>query len=166
MDHLPLITTTSSLSSRGLVVRDLVVLLTGNDRAFPATNLQFVAVRILKEKRVVAGTVIDANFGAFQILSASFANQVGDAIDFFAGTGPECDSCSIWAMIFIFGETEEFRWLVAAGGIKGMEIVAGTFVNEPELRQELPVKSSREFHVFHSQINMIKASCFHFLTFM
>jgi hypothetical protein len=47
-----------------------------------------------------------------------------------------------------------------------MEIVAGTFVNEPELRQEFPVKPSCDFHVFHSQINMIKASRFHFVTFM
>jgi hypothetical protein len=38
-------------------------------------------------------------------------------------------------MIFVFGETEEFRRLIAAGGIKGMEIVAGTFVNKSELRQ-------------------------------
>jgi hypothetical protein len=149
MDHLPLMTTTSSLSSRGLVVRDLVVLLSGNDRAFPATNFQFVAVRILKEKRVVAGTVIDADFRSLQILAARFADQFRDAIDFVARIGPECDPCSVWAMIFIFGETEEFRWLVA-GGIKGMEIVAGTFVNESELGQEFPVKSSCDFHVFHS----------------
>lgn len=87
MDHLPLMTTTSSLSSRGLVVRDLVVLLTGNDRAFPATNFQFVAVRVLKEKRVVAGTVIDADFRSLQILAARFADQFRDAIAFVARIG-------------------------------------------------------------------------------
>jgi hypothetical protein len=37
-------------------------------------------------------------------------------------------------MIFIFGETKEFRGLVASGGIIGMEIVAWTFVNKSELR--------------------------------
>jgi hypothetical protein len=52
-------------------------------------------------------------------------------------------------MIFIFGETEEFRRLVAACGIKGMKIVARTFVNKPELGQEFPVESSCDFHVFH-----------------
>jgi len=37
-------------------------------------------------------------------------------------------------MIFIFGETKEFRGFVASSGIKGMEIVAWTFVNKSELR--------------------------------
>src|SRR6266700_5412000 len=134
-----------------------------NDRIFPAANFQFVAVRIFKEKCVVAGAVTYADFRYFQSFPASFAHQFRDAVHFFPRIGPECDPCSIWPMIFICGETEEFRGLVAARGIKSMEIVARTFVNKAELGQEFPVKPSCDFHVFHPYIDVIKTTCSHFL---
>jgi len=36
-------------------------------------------------------------------------------------------------MLFVFGETKEFRRPIAAGGIKGVEIVAWTFVDKSDL---------------------------------
>jgi hypothetical protein len=58
-------------------------------------------------------------------------------------------------MIFVFGETKKFRRLIASGGIKGVEIIAWTFVNKPKLRQKFPVKPSCDVHVFHPQIDVI-----------
>jgi site-specific recombinase XerC len=44
-----------------------------------------------------------------------------------------------------------------------MKIVARTFVNESKLRQKFSVELSRHFHAFHPQIDVIKATRFHFL---
>ena len=56
-----------------------------NDRIFPAANFQFVAVRIFKEKCVVAGAVTYADFRSFQSFPASFAHQFRDAVRFNNG---------------------------------------------------------------------------------
>src|SRR4029450_9850248 len=64
-------------------------------------------------------------------------------------------------MIFVFGETEEFRRGVASRGIKRMEISARAFLNESKLGQKPPIKPSCHFHVFYPQIDMIKVSRFH-----
>src|SRR5882724_2097690 len=65
-------------------------------------------------------------------------------------------------MIFVFGEAKEFRRLIAPGGIKGMEIVAWTFLNKSELGQKFRVKAFCYSHVFYPQIDVIKATRFHF----
>ena len=44
-----------------------------------------------------------------------------------------------------------------------MIIVARFFVNESKLRQKFSVKLSRRFHVCHPQIDVIKATRFHFV---
>jgi hypothetical protein len=42
-----------------------------------------------------------------------------------------------------------------------MKVVARTFVKESKLRQKFSVELSRPFHVFHPQIDVIKATRFH-----
>ena len=46
-----------------------------------------------------------------------------------------------------------------------MKILARTFVNESKLRQKSSVELSRHFHVFHPQIDVIKATRFHIPNF-
>ena len=76
--------------------------------------------------------------------------------------------------VFVLLETKEFRWLVAARRIKSMENLPQAvfgwrrfvpFANKSKLRQEFSVKLSCHRHVFHSQIDMIKATRFHFMIF-
>src|SRR5436190_5310011 len=134
-----------------------------NDRTFPAANFQFVAVGIFEEKCVVAGTVIGTDFRAFQRFAARLAHQFRDPIDFVACVGPKRDSGAVWSMMSILRESEKFRRLVAARGIKRMEIVAWFFVNKSELGQKFCIKRSGDFHVFYPQIDVIKATRFHFM---
>src|SRR5207247_3618257 len=110
-----------------------------NDRTFPAANFQFVAVEVFEEKCVIARTVAFANLRPFQILPTGCAHEFRDPIHFLPCVGPECDARAVWLMIFVFGKPKKFRGLVASGGIKGMEIVAWTFVNKSEVGQEFPV---------------------------
>src|SRR5262249_25624686 len=113
---------------------------------------------------------ISTGFRTFQIFSAGLPHQPCNPIDFFSRIGPECDACSVCLMIFVLGKSEELGRLVGASRIKRMEISAGfrtrrrfiPFANKSELRQKLSVKLLRYLHVFHSQINVIKATRFHF----
>jgi len=51
---------------------------------FAAADFQFVAVGILKEKAIVSGAVIGADFRAFQILAADLAHEFCNSIYSFA----------------------------------------------------------------------------------
>ena len=64
-------------------------------------------------------------------------------------------------MGFVLGETEKFQRAIATPGIERMKVVARTFVKESKLRQKFSVELSRHFHVFHPQIDVIKATRFH-----
>src|ERR1700757_2284983 len=147
-----------------------VVVLGSNDRTFPAADFQFVPVRVFEEERVIAWAVIGTDFGPFQISSAGFPHQFCNTIDFLSRIGPECDACSVRLVVSVLVNYEELRRLVGAGRIESMETSAGfgtrrwfvPFTDKPELRQKLSVKLLRYFHVFHSQINVIKATRFHF----
>src|SRR6266699_3229110 len=103
-----------------------------NDRTFPAANFQFVAVGIFEEKCVVARTVIDTDFRPLQIFAADFSHAFGNFIHLLTRVGPECDACVVWPVISILRKSKKFRGLVASRRIKGMEIIAWTFVNESE----------------------------------
>ena len=63
---------------------------------------------------------------------------------------PERDARTVRLVILIPFEAEEFRRLVAAGGIKSMTVSPGFFLNKPKLRQEFFVKLSCRSHLFHS----------------
>src|SRR4029077_7492612 len=60
-----------------------------NDWIFAAADFQFVAVGIFKEKAIVSGAVIDADFRAFQILAADLAHEFCNSIYSFAGVRPK-----------------------------------------------------------------------------
>src|SRR6267143_2599537 len=111
-----------------------------NDRTFPAANFQLVAIRILKEKCIVAGTVIDTDFRSFKHLAARFAHQSCQAIHFFAYICPKRYARAVRLMVAILCKTEKFRRPVAAGSIKSMEIFARAFVSKPKLGQKFAVE--------------------------
>jgi hypothetical protein len=66
-------------------------------------------------------------------------------------------------MVFVLIKTEKFQRPIATPSIEGMKGVARTFVKESKLRQKFSVELSRHFHVFHPQIDVIKATRFHFM---
>jgi hypothetical protein len=66
-------------------------------------------------------------------------------------------------VVFIWTKAKEFRRFVAAGGKESMEGSPGFFVNESKLWQKFSVKLFRRFHVCHSQIDVVKATRFHFM---
>src|SRR5439155_94869 len=93
-----------------------------------------------------------------------------NTIDFVSRIGPECDARSVRLVVLVLVNHEKLRRLVDACRIKSMEIAAGfragrrfvPFTNKSELRQKLSVKLNCYLHFFHSQINVIKATRFHF----
>src|SRR5437588_1421737 len=76
-------------------------------------------------------------------------------------------------MILVLDDAKKFRWFVAAGGIKGVEVVAHHsfrcgfvfLTNKSKLRQKFCVKLRGRFDVFDSKIDVIKQSCFHHFDF-
>src|SRR5438093_13715442 len=95
-----------------------------NDRTLPAANFQLVAIRVLEEKRIVARTVVDTDFRPFERLAPRFAHQLRQPIHFFARIRPQRDARSVWLMVLILRETEQFRWPVAPGSITHTDIPA------------------------------------------
>jgi len=82
------------------------------------------------------------------------------------------DARAVYLMVLILCETEKFRRPVATSRIKSMEIFAWGFLmwrrfvpfaNKSKLGQKFSVERSRHFHVFHPQIDVIKATRFHFV---
>src|SRR4026207_70836 len=125
-----------------------VVVLSSNDRTFPAADFEFVSVGVLEKERIVAGAVIDADFRTFQIFSAGLPDQFCNTIDFVSRIGPECDARSVRLVVLVLVNCEKLRRLVGASRIKSMEIAAGfrtrrrfvPFTNKSELGQKLSVK--------------------------
>jgi hypothetical protein len=68
-------------------------------------------------------------------------------------------------MVFVLGKAKKFQRPVATGSIEAVEIFARAFVNKSELRQKFSIELSCYFHVFHPQINVIKATRFHVVIF-
>ena len=66
-------------------------------------------------------------------------------------------------MVLVLAQTEKFQRPFATASIERIIIVARTFVNKPKLRQNFAVELSRRFHVCHPQIDVIKATRFHFV---
>jgi hypothetical protein len=66
-------------------------------------------------------------------------------------------------MVFVLIDSEKFQRSIPTCSIEPMKIVARTFVNESKLWQKFSVELSRHFHVLHPQIDVIKATRFHFV---
>ena len=66
-------------------------------------------------------------------------------------------------MVLVLAETEKFQPLFPTASIERLVIFARTFMNEPKLRQNFSVELFRRFHVCHPQIDVIKATRFHFV---
>jgi hypothetical protein len=135
--------------------------LTSKHRVLAAANFELIAIRVFKKDGVVTRTVAFWNFGAFELLSASFAHELCDPIHLLPRISPKRDACAIRFVVFVWTEAKEFRRFVAATGIKSMKVSPGFLVNEPKLGQKFSVKFYRRFHVFDTQINMIEATRFH-----
>src|SRR5882724_10327765 len=134
-----------------------------NALTLPAANFQLVTVRVLKEKRVVAGTVIGTDFRSFKGLAAGFADQLCQSVYFFACIRPKRDARAVRPMVLVLLDTKKLRRPAATASIKSIEIFARAFVNKSKLRQKFSVEFSCYLHVFHPQIDVIKAPCFHFV---
>ena len=66
-------------------------------------------------------------------------------------------------MVFVLGDSEKFQRPFAAASIESMISSPRLFVNESELWQKFSVERSRRLHVCHPQIDVIKATRFHFV---
>src|SRR5206468_3157536 len=137
--------------------------LTGKYRLLAAANFKFVAIGVLEEEGVVTRTVVLANFWPLKVFPASVAHEFRNPIHFFARVCPERDSRAVGTMVLVLAETEKFQRPFATASIERIIIVARTFVNEPKLRQKLSVELSRRLHVCQPQIDVIKATRFHFV---
>jgi hypothetical protein len=138
-------------------------MLTCKHRFLATANFEFVAIGVLEEEGVVTRTVVLANFGTLKDYNASVAHELLNLIHNFARVCPERDSRAVGTMIFVLAETEKFQRPFATASIERIIIVARTFVNEPKLRQKLSVELSSRLHVCHPQIDVIKATRFHFV---
>jgi len=87
-------------------------------RLLAATNFQFVAIGIFKEKGVISRAVAFANFRPLELSSAGLANKLCNPIDFFPRIDPKRDACTIRFVVLVWTQAKEFRRLVAAGGKK------------------------------------------------
>jgi len=83
-----------------------------NDRIFARADFQLVAVGIFEEQRVVSQTITGANFWAFQILRASIARDLSNAVHFFACLRPKRDPRFVRLMIWICGKSKKVRRLI------------------------------------------------------
>lgn len=137
--------------------------LTRKYRLLAAANFEFVAVGVFEEEGVVTRTVVLANLRPLKVFPASVAHEFRNAIHFFARICPKRDARAVGTMVFVLIKSEEFQRSIATPSIERMKIVPRTFVNESKLRQKFSVELSRYFHVFHPQIDVIKATRFHFV---
>ena len=127
-----------------------------NDCASATANLQFIPVRIFKEKRVITWAVFRPDLGAFQVLAAGFTDDLSDAIDLFARLRPECDSRIIWAMIRLFLEAKEFRGFAGAVFFKTTPLLRAFIESKSNCRQNLSEKFLRPRPISDTQIDVIK----------
>jgi hypothetical protein len=135
--------------------------LTGKYRLLAATNFKFVAIGIFEKEGVITGTVAFANFRTLELFPAGFAHELCNLVHLFPRVGPKRDARAIRFMVLIRTKAKEFRRFVSASGIKRMKVSPWFFVNKPKLRQKFSIKLSCHSHVFHPQINVIKATRFH-----
>ena len=70
-------------------------------------DLEFVSVGIFEKDRVIAGAVIDAKLGTFDVFSAGVANDLRDLVDFFPALSPKRDPVPVRLVIGFFGKAEE-----------------------------------------------------------
>jgi hypothetical protein len=135
-----------------------------NDRTFPATNFQFVPVRIFEKAGVIAAAVAATDLRAFQTSSADFAHEPGEPINFFTGLSPKSDSCAVGLMTSILREAEKRFRLVFADCIERSPPSARAIAGKTERGQQLAVKLLRALQITYSQVNMVEISCFfHFV---
>jgi hypothetical protein len=136
---------------------------TGKYGLLAAANFELVAIWVFEKEGVVTRAVVLADLRPLKLFSSSIAHDFGNPIHFFSRVRPKRDPRAVGTMVFVLGETEKFQRSIAATSKECMKIVAWTFVNESKLRQKFAVKLSRDFHVFHPQIDVIKATRFHSL---
>jgi hypothetical protein len=127
-----------------------------NDCASATANLQFIPVRIFKEKSIITWTVFRPDLGAFQVLAAGFTDDLSDAIDLFARLRPECDSRIIRTMICVFVEGKEFRGFAGAVFFKRTPLLRALIESESNRRQNFGEKFLRPGPILDTQVDVIK----------
>jgi hypothetical protein len=131
-----------------------------NDRTFPATNFQFVPVRIFEKTGVIAAAVAATDLRALQTSSADFAHEPGEPINFFTGLSPKSDPRAVGPMPSILREAEKRFRLLFAGRIECSPPSARAIAGKTERWQQLAVKLVRALQITDAQINMVEISCF------
>src|SRR5262249_1961254 len=129
---------------------------------FLTADFQFVAVRIFEKAGIIAGTVLAAKLGPFNVTGADLVRELSHPINFFTRLGPKSDSCAVRLMLSILLEREKRRRLVAADRIKRAAPRVGSIASKSKRRSKSPVKLACACDPFHSKINVIQNSCFHF----
>ena len=137
--------------------------LTRKYRLLAAANFEFVAVGVFEEEGVVTRTVVLANLRPLKAFPASVAHEFRNAIHFFAAVRPERDASAVWLMVLVLCKSKKLGRPVVAGSVECVKIVARALTNKTKLRQKFSVELSCYFHVFHPQIDVIKATRFHFV---
>src|SRR5260370_422855 len=124
-----------------------------------------LSLRRSRERRArsTKGTKTRSTRGTKNEPNTGVAPEFANPIHFFARVRPKRDPRAVGTMVFVLIDTEKFHRPIGTPSIERMKIVARTFVNESKLRQKFSVELSRHFHAFHPQIDVIKATRFHFM---
>ena len=118
-------------------------------------DFELVPVGIFEKDGVIAGAVLEAKLGPFDVFRASLANDLGNLIHGFAARRPERDPVPVRPMIRLLFESKEIN----ADGVLCLEqapFLAALVDAKSDRRQNLRVKMLGGFAVLYPQINVIE----------
>jgi hypothetical protein len=95
-----------------------IVLSPGNDRIFPATDFEFIAIGIFEEAGVISTAVLRADLRSLHFFSAGLAHETGKSINFRAAIGPKSDPGIVGLMSTILSKAKERFRLIPSSGIE------------------------------------------------
>jgi hypothetical protein len=124
-------------------------------RAFPEADLEFVPIRIFEKNGVISRAVINAQLRAFDILSASLADDIRGFIHRFAARRPKRDPISVRLVIRLFGEPKKIDRDVSFR-LEQTPALAAFIDAKTNGRQNLRIKALGGFAIFYPQIDMIE----------
>ena len=94
--------------------------------------------------------------GSFQVLSAGFAHNLGDAIHLLARPCPKRDPRLVWTVTGVFSKTKKFRGFTFAIFFKSAPFLRALIESKSNRRQDFGEKLLRSRPVSDAQIDMIK----------
>ena len=84
-----------------------------------ATELEAIAAGVFEKQAVVGGRILWAELGTFDIAGAGCRDDLGDAIYFVFGLGPERQACRVRHMRWILNQSDKLRFRMVADGFVG-----------------------------------------------